>query len=181
VSRRINGTGDPAWVALFTGFKKSAYRLEGQQVYSNDSEDAALEQFRATGRFEPFEPWPAIPLVRATAAAGQTQTRVRVVVEPPTDYTRMELAAYPYLAEAGEDIRIIAVREAEWPADLPRYDYWLFDDRDVWRMHYNDDHTFHGAELIEDEAAIAQHLEWRDVALDRAVPLEDYMANRRAD
>ncbi|MBA2322938.1 MAG: hypothetical protein H0V92_02580, partial [Pseudonocardiales bacterium] len=60
----------------------------------------------------------------------------------------------------------------------PRHDYWLFDDRDVWRMHYNADLTFHGAELIEDEAAIAQHLVWRDLALALAEPLKDYLAAR---
>jgi hypothetical protein len=46
-------------------------------------------------------------------------------------------------------------------------------------MHYHDDYTFHGAELLEDPAAITQHLEWRDIALAQAVALQDYLASRQ--
>jgi hypothetical protein len=181
VSRWINGTKDPAWGALFDAMQRSAYRLEGQQIYSNDKEDAALERFRAGEPFKPLEPWPALERRRREAVEGKTLTRVRVVIEPPTDYTRMELCAYRYLAEAGEDIRIIAVPEGEWPAGLPRYDYWLIDEHDVWRMHYHENYRFRGAELIEGEAAIAQHLKWRDIALAQAVPLNGYLAARQSE
>lgn len=181
MSRWINGTSDPAWPALFEQFKKSAYRLEGQQTYSNDAEDEAVERFRRGEGFIPLDPWPAIDHVRQSVAKGLTRTRVRVVEEPPTDYTRMELAAYPYLVEAGEDIRIISIGEGEWPSGLPRYDYWLFDDHDVWRMHYGDDHRFRGAELIEDEDSIRQHLQWRERALAQAIPLDEYLASRQTE
>lgn len=122
-----------------------------------------------------------VPKTRAQVASGRTKTRVRVVVEPQTDYTRFELAIYPRLAAAGEDIRIIAVPGGGWPAGLPRYDYWLFDDHDVWRMHYGDDHRFRGAELLDDESMIADHLQWRDIALDQAVPLDEYLDPRQAE
>jgi hypothetical protein len=48
-------------------------------------------------------------------------------------------------------------------------------------MHYGDDYRFSGAELIEDEDAIAQHLEWRNVALSRAIPLNDYLATHETE
>jgi len=180
MSRWISGTDDPAWPALFTGYTKSAYRLEGQQIYSSPDEDAVLDRFLA-GQPLDIDLSRTVPRTRAQVAAGRTKTRVRVVVEPPTDYTRLELVVYPQLADAGEDIRIIAVRESEWPAGLPPYDYWLFDDRDAWRMHYHDNHRFHGAELIEDEPALSQHLQWRDIALAQAVPLSDYLAARQTE
>ena len=181
MTRWINSTDDPAWSALFTGYTKSAYRLEGQQSYSDHGEeDAALARFLAGEPLGLDLSWTA-SRTRAQVAAGRVKTRVRVVVEPPNDYTRLELVVYPELADAGEDIRIISVPKGEWPAGLPQHDYWLFDDRDVWQMHYNDDHTFHGAELIEDEAAISHYLQWRDIALAQAVPLSDYLAARQTE
>jgi hypothetical protein len=180
MSRWIGPEEGAEWAALLTSYTRSAYRLEGQQVYSDPDEDAAL------ARFLDGQP-PAIDLSRtisrthAQVAAGRTKTRVRVIIEPPTDYTRLELVIYPELAAAGEDILIIAVPEGDWPAGLPTYDYWLFDDREVWRMHYNDDHTARGAELLEGEDVLADHLQWRDNALRQAVPLQGYLAVGASD
>lgn len=177
MSRWIRSTSDPEWAKLFTTYTKSAYRLEAQQIYSNPSEDARLVEFLAGEPLNIDLTW-RLSKTRAQVAAGCTDTTVRVVVEPPTDYTRMELTVYPLLVEAGEEIRIIAVPEGEWPAGLPHHDYWLFDDHDVWRMHYGDDYRFAGAELLDDSAAIADHLEWRDIALTQSVPLHDYLASQ---
>ena len=177
MSRWIRSTKDPEWAALFTGYRRSAYRLEGRQIYSNDTENDAVRRFVAG---EPpvltFE-W-MMPKIRAQVAAGRTHSTVRVVVDPPTDYTRWELSIYPEFAEAGEDIRIILVGGGEWPTGVPRHDYWLFDDHDVWRMHYNDGHRFVGAELLEDPATIADHLQWRDTTIAQSVPLAEYLATR---
>jgi hypothetical protein len=178
MSHWIRSTSDPEWAKLFTGYTKSAYRLEGQQIYSNPSEDAYLADFLA-GKPLNFDLSWRLPKTRAQIAAGRTKTTVRVVVEPPTDYTRMELTVYPQLVAAGEEIRIISVTEGIWPDSLPRHDYWLFDDHDVWRMHYGEDHRFAGAELLEDPATIADHLEWRDIALAQSVPLQEYLASRQ--
>jgi hypothetical protein len=175
---KTNDQDRAEWSALFTAYTRSAYRLEGQQIYSSPEEDADVRLFLA-GKPVEVELYPALASLRAQVAAGRTKTRVRVVVEPPTDYTRFELSVYPEFVAAGEDIRIIAVPKGEWPASLPEHDYWLFDDHDVWRMHYNEDYTFHGAEQIEDQDAIVQYLQWRDIALAQAVPLESYLASRK--
>lgn len=175
MNRWISLDDKAEWAALFTGFTTSAYRLEGQQIYSSPAEDEAVARVLAGQPHGLSLSW-VIPKLRAMAASGRTQTRVRVVTEPPTDYTRFELSVYPELVAEGEDIRIISVPAGEWPAGLPSYDYWLFDDRDVWRMHYRDDYTFRGAELLEDEETITEHLRWRDIALAQAVPLRLYQA-----
>lgn len=177
MSRWIRTTKDPKWAKLFTGYTRSAYRLEGQQTYSNPNEDAHLARFLAGEPVE-FDLSKRLSRTRAQIAAGRTKTTVRVVVEPPTDYTRMELTIYPQMVAAGEDVRIIAAPEGSWPGGLPQHDYWLFDDRDVWRMHYGDDFRFTGAELL-DEGVLADHLRWRDTALAKAVPLHDYLATRQ--
>jgi hypothetical protein len=180
VSRWIHPENMTDWAALFTGYTKSAYRLECQQVYSSPTEDAALARFLAGEPHGINLSW-ALPKLRAQVTAGRTQTLVRVVLEPPTDYTRLELVVYPEFVATGQDTRIIAASRGDWPPGLPRHDYWLFDDQDVWQMHYNDDHTFRGAELLDADDVIEQHLRWRDIALTQAVPLDHYLASRQTE
>ncbi|MGH9830797.1 MAG: DUF6879 family protein, partial [Blastocatellia bacterium] len=50
---------------------------------------------------------------------------------------------------AGEDIRYLRRDDA---TDLPDYDYWLFDSRLLVRMHFDDDESFLGGDIIEDPA-----------------------------
>jgi hypothetical protein len=180
MSRWIRSTGDPEWAALFTGYRRSAYRLEGQQMYSNPAEDAHLATFLSGGKV-PFDLSKRLNRTRAQIAAGRTKTTVRIVVEPPTPYTRMELSVYPQMLTAGEDVRIIAVPQGGRPAELPLHDYWLFDDHDVWKMHYFENFRFAGAELLDEPAVIAEHLRWRDTALARAVRLDTYLTRDTAD
>jgi hypothetical protein len=102
-------------------------------------------------------------------------SRVRVIIEPPSDYTRFELVAYPVMAAAGDDIRIISVSPGRWPARVPHQDYWVFDDRDVWVLRYDDAGVFLRAELLDDPYAILDHLRWRDAALAQSIPVNDYL------
>lgn len=161
------------WSDLLSSYRTSSYRLEAQQAYASPAENALLEQFLAGRLTMPSFEW-RLSRFRERQAAGATKTTVRVVVEPPTDYTRMELAIYPAVVAGGEDVRVIPVTRGEWPDGLPTHDYFVFDEEDVWRMHYNDDLTFRGAELLEGADVLADHLRWRDVALALAVPLLDY-------
>jgi len=178
MSRWIRQGQDAEWAALFTGYQKSAHRLEAQQIYDSDSEREDVRRFVAGEPSILDLSW-SIPKIRAQIAAGRTHSTVRVVVEPPTDYTRWELSIYPTFAKAGEDIRIIPIGESDdWPDGVPRHDYWLFDDRDVWWMHYDDQNGWAGAELLDDPAAIADHLQWRDTTIARSVPLAEYLAAR---
>lgn len=179
MSRWITTTKDPAWADLFTSYTKSAYRLEGQQIYNSPSEKTEFDRFLAGEPLQLELSW-VRPKITAQIAAGRSETTVRVVVEPQTDYTRFELAVYPEFVALGRDIRIVSVQEGEWPEGIPRHDYWLFDDRDVWRMHYREDYSFVGAELLEDEAVIAEHLQWRDTAIARSVSLDNYLASRQS-
>lgn len=176
MSRWIRSTKDPAWADLLSGYSSSAFRLEAQQTYSNDVEDAAVVAFLRDEALDLTFDW-AIPKIEAQVAAGRHQTTVRVVVEPPNDYTRWELSVFPQFVAAGEDIRIIAVPTGDWPSVLPAHDFWLFDDREVWRMHYDGRHRFAGAELLDDEA-LTDHLRWRGTAIARSVPLDRYLRIR---
>lgn len=177
MSRWIRPGQDTEWSELFTTFTTSAFRLEAQQTYSSDVEDAAVRRF-LDGMPHGIDLSWTISKLESHRLTGQRQTLVRVVVEPPTDYTGMELSVYPAFATAGQETLIIPVPEGVWPEDVPRYDYWLFDEQDVWRMHYNDDHTWAGAELLDHDSAVADHLKWRDAAVASALSLDDYLAAR---
>ena len=178
MARRIASTSSPEWIALFTGFARSAFRLETLQHYTAADEADAFARFRAGQDPEVDLSW-WLGLVAGHHAAGRSMVRVRVVIEPPTDYTRFELAHFPMMVDAGDDIRIIATTEDTWPAALPRHDFWIFDD-DVWFLEYDDAGVFLGAEALVDPGAIAEHMRWRETAMAHAIPVYDYLASATA-
>jgi hypothetical protein len=180
MTSRITDLADPAFHKLFTDVRQSWFRLETLQRYDVPYE---RDEFAAWMRGEAVDktpgPWQA--MIRAHVAAGRHLSRVHIIEEPLSDYLRFELAGYPVNIEAGEDVRVIPVQHGRWPAGVPRHDFWLFDDRDLWLMKYDDAGRFVAAELVTDPDEIAQHRTWRDSALAQAVPVATYTAaSRRA-
>lgn len=99
-------------------FNQSAYRLELLDYYVGVNERDPYQRFLAGQPQDPAwrEPWKRF--VRNALEHGKTMARVHVVSEPLSDYLRFELTcAYPANAEAGEDVRILARRNA--PSSLP--------------------------------------------------------------
>jgi len=173
-ARVITSLASKEWVALFTGFTRSAFRLEALQHYTDPSEREAFARFCAGQDPQVNLSW-WTGMTRKQTGAGRSMSRVRVIVEPPSDYTRFELVAYPVMAAAGDDIRIISVSPGTWPSGVPHEDYWAFDDRDIWVMRYDDAGVFHRAELLDDPDQILDRLRWRDAALAQAIPVNDYL------
>jgi hypothetical protein len=173
--------GAPEFAAKFHHFRYSVFRLETLQVYRNSGEDEALAAFLSDG-YVPvtaeLQAW--TEMLRSNRQAGRTQQRAHVVTEPLTDYVRFELTGYAPNVEAGEDIRIIPVREGEgWPLDVPReHDYFLFDSHELYDQHYDDTGWWLGTEPVSDPARVAQACRWRDAALHQAMPWKDYMDAR---
>ena len=98
-------------------------------------------------------------MLTANHGAGKVQQRVHVVAEPPTAYMRYELTwQYGPNAAAGEEIGIIPVALGEWPDDLPRSDFWLFDSSVLYAMHYEPDGTWLGAQPVTDPGRISRSL-----------------------
>jgi hypothetical protein len=112
-------------------------------------------------------------MIREATAEGRRFSRVRVVSVPLTDYSSFGVFCSKRTNAAGEDIRYLTRDQA---ADLPDYDYWLFDSRLLVKMHFDDEENFLGGEVIEDPAVIVQHNYWRDGAWHRAVR-RDVFAN----
>lgn len=173
--------GAPEFGYRFHQFRYGVYRLETLQAYGNSGEDADLAAFLA-GRSRPPNPgheqWQA--MIRTNVQAGRIMQRVHVVTEPLTQYVQLELTwGYGPNAAAGEDIRIIPVREGEpWPADLPQHDYWLFDSHELYDQHYDPDGAWLGTEPVTAPERVVDACRWRDAALHHAVQWEDYIAGR---
>jgi hypothetical protein len=116
-----------------------------------------------------------LTMIRAATEAGKRFSRVRVVSLPLSDYSRFGVWCSQFTNGAGEDIRYLPREEAN-TAKLPTYDYWLFDSRKLARMHFDDDDSFLGAEIVDDPAVIVAHNYWRDVAWHYAVRRDDFAA-----
>lgn len=173
--RTITDLADPAFGRLFTGVRRSWFRLETLQSYDVPYERDDLRRFL---RGDPIAtaqgPWQA--MIREHVLAGRGLARVHVIEEPPTDYVRYELQAYSPNVDAGEDVRLIPIGRGDWPTGVPQHDYWLFDDERLWLIDYDPAGSFKAARLVDDPTALARHRHWRDAALAASVTLADYAA-----
>ncbi|MEU7635443.1 DUF6879 family protein [Streptomyces sp. NPDC039016] len=160
---------------LFDTFERTAFRLETLPEYDVEEEREEIARFLAGEDMGPE--WSDNPWVRSMTDKGKQVSRVHVLTSPLTDYLRYELAAYPGNIEAGESIGIVDL--AERPVTgLPDHDFWLFDDRQVYRMHYTEYGAFIGAELLPPDE-LGAYQGYRDVALTHAVPFADYQERHR--
>ncbi|ARP72093.1 hypothetical protein LK07_22620 [Streptomyces pluripotens] len=155
---------------LFETFERTAFRLETLAEYDVEEEREEIARFLAGEDMGPE--WDDNPWVRSMADKGKQVSRVHVLRSPLTDYLRYELAAYPGNIKAGESIGIIDLAEQDVEG-LPDHDFWLFDDRDVYRMHYTPEGRFLGGELLPADR-LPEYRGYRDLALSRAVLFATY-------
>ncbi len=169
--RPLNLLIGPEFSQLFRTFEHTAFRLETRDYYYSPNETEALRQFVANQPVDMdwFQNW--LTMIRETTSEGRRFIRVRVVSVPLTDYSRFGVFCSKHTNAAGEDIRYLTRDQV---AELPDYDYWLFDSRKLVRMHFNEQEHFLGGEIIEDPAIIVQHNYWRDAAWHYAVRRDDF-------
>ncbi|UCM88060.1 DUF6879 family protein [Streptomyces marincola] len=160
---------------LFETFERAAFRLETLAVYDVEEEREEIARFLAGEDMGPE--WDDNPWVRSMTSRGKTVSRVHVLRSPLTDYLRYELAAYPGNERAGESIGIVDLAERE-VSGLPDHDFWLFDDRDVYRMHYTPGGRFVGCELLPADR-LSEYQTYRERALAHAVPFAAYWERHR--
>ena len=167
--------------AAFLQPRRRIFRLETLQAYTADDETALLEAFRG-GRPRPADPgkdeWTAV--VRAGRASGTSFQRAHVCQEPLSEYLRYELTwSYQPSAEAGEDIGIVGLEPGQpWPADLPRSDFWLFDETVLFLMSYDAAGRWLGVERRSDSRSLTEAAKWREAALRRSTAWWQYVAAR---
>ncbi len=164
-----------AFGRIFETFERTAFRLETLDEYDVEEEREEIARFLAGEDMGPE--WDDNPWVRSMTDKGKQVSRVHVLRSPLTDYLRYELAAYPGNIKAGESIGIIDLAE-QTETGLPDHDFWLVDDRDVYRMHYTAEGKFTGAELLPTDR-LTEYQGYRDRALTAATPFATYWERHR--
>lgn len=150
----------------------TAFRLETLDTYTSASDGGDVARYLA-GEPAPDperkERW--LSRLRAERAQGRIRQRVHVLASPIGPYLRYECEwGYVPNAGAGEDIRILDLAERPRPAALDvDHDFWLIDDRDVIRMHYDADGRFTAAEEAG-PGELPRYLSVREAALAAAEP-----------
>ncbi|MBB6119457.1 DUF6879 family protein [Nocardiopsis algeriensis] len=163
--------------AQFSGFERSAWKLEVRDRYNVPEEAETLHRFLDTGDLGRSKdhartsPWHRN--VTATTRQGKVWQRVRVVSEPLSGYIAWEHAVTRFNIEAGEDIRWLP-RSHPSVAELPDLDFWLFDDSWVCVLHFDSDDVPRELERIDGTDEVAPYLRWRDIAWKHAVPHNEF-------
>jgi hypothetical protein len=107
--------------------------MEVRDSYAVPSESEPLRRF-LSGQprlNEPDESWQAwAELLQEATDRGVAVSRLRVVTVPHSDYQRWLLSETADNIEAGEDIRYLP-RHLVDTDEIPRDDFWLFDDEKV--------------------------------------------------
>ncbi|MBA2324724.1 MAG: hypothetical protein H0V92_12175 [Pseudonocardiales bacterium] len=170
--------GDPRLMDVFRGARYSVFRFEALPAYRGSDEEGEIAAFLRGDPPPPRDPssedWMA--MICGHRAAGRVMERVHAVTEPLTDYLRWELTwGYPPHVQVGEDVRILDLT-AGWPDELPRRDFHLFDNCELYDAHYAEDGTWLGVERITDPARAVAACHWRAALWHRAVPLAAYLA-----
>lgn len=165
---------------LFESFQHSLFRFEQLPEYSTGVEDEPLQRWRAH-EDPPADiadtPWQSE--LRQWRFEGKTMQRVRAMASPMTDYLRMGVEWwYPHNIEAGEETFGLDVAKVEF--ELPKEDFWLFDDEIVAIMHYGPDGRFIGADLAE-ASEVPTYIEAKQRLLNAAEPLTTVYQRLLAD
>ncbi len=156
-------------------FTRVLFRLETLDLYDVGSNGDEYQRYVAGGvKPDPEQKKPWMEHIRGEVARGAHTYRVHVVRSPLNDYLRFECEwGYVYNARAGEHIRILDLAERPRPADLLDEDFWLIDDLEVLRMHYDDDGRYVGAEVTAEET-LPRYLAAKDAAWSGAVDFAEY-------
>jgi hypothetical protein len=161
---------------LFATFASVAFRLEVLSAYNVPEEAESLRCWREG---KPPPAWQKerewLTMVRDATTAGKSMQRVRVVRQPLSDYVRMEFDwGYPDNIAAGEDIRVVEVKDAGGVPGMVDHDYWLFDDRIAVRLEYTADGSFIRPVEVSD---VGPYRRCRDAAMRAAVSFTQYRAH----
>ncbi|MGH3535979.1 MAG: DUF6879 family protein [Pseudonocardiaceae bacterium] len=161
-------------------FTRVLFRLETLDLYDVDSNGDEYRRY-AVGEVKPDperkKPW--MEHIRGEIARDMHTYRVHVVRSPLNDYLRFECEwGYVYNARAGEHIRILDLAELPRPADLLDEDFWLIDDREVLRMHYDAEGRYVGGEIAP-EGMLPRYLAAKNAAWSSAIDFSDYWRAHR--
>lgn len=156
---------------------RSAFRLECLDRYQVDADQDNVSRY-LTGQSGPSwaqgDDW--MDYLAAEEAQGIRRYRVHVLASPLSDYLKYECEwGYVYTTAAGEEVSIIDTSETPRPAGLPDEEFWLYDDRYVVVVDYDDQGRFIDARPLP-ESETPRYRGYRDLAMSAAVPFAAWWA-----
>lgn len=161
-------------------FTKTLFRLDAIDVYNVPGTAESLDRFLA-GEPEPdmTKKGPWLAQLRDQVTRGLYEHKVWALNTPLIDRTRLACEwGYAYNVKAGQDIRIFDRSAASWPEQASiDHDFYLIDDEEVLRMHYDDEGHFVGAEVLPDDV-LPEYRATRDALWAVAEPFEPWWAAR---
>lgn len=154
---------------VISGARCSVFRLETLDAYAVPAESSEFRSYLQGGPPDraAWQPW--LDYLRTEGSRGVWRHKVHVLTTPLSDYLRYE-CEWGYAVtttETPEEVRILDLAERPHEQELAvvDHDFWLVDGERVVRMHYADDATFLGAELLGPEATpryrAARDAAWR--------------------
>ncbi|MEU4836015.1 DUF6879 family protein [Streptosporangium sp. NPDC023615] len=158
---------------LFASFRSTAQRLETRDRYNSPVEQEPLRRFLEGSPDPEWANRPWLHSIRRAAVEGRFFQRVRVVSLPLSDYARFGLHGAAANNAAGEDIRYLD-RDTALGAGIPSLDVWCFDRSLSAVLHFDEDGSMLGAELIDAPEVVAEHLGWFDLARKLSVSREEF-------
>lgn len=118
---------------------KSLFRFESLQDYKVGGDGIDDEDMKEWWDF-----------ITSKTKAGVLMQRVRLVVEPFTEYTKNELIVHKKSETFGDDIRIIKEKIFN-TLNLKQEDFWLVDERIILKMKYSTNGEYLGFDVIEND------------------------------
>lgn len=138
---------------LISNFKHSAKRLELLPDYH--IEGGEWEDFNNFLNGEVRPPYDELAewnkSIENWTKQGKTIERIRLLSSPLTDYQKYEiLRAYEPGTLCGQKIGVVLKKDFDKVENAAKAkDFWIFDDKYVFEMHYDSQHNYCGGELVE--------------------------------
>ena len=131
----------------FNSFKKNAFRVETLQRYDVSEEQDAYNYFLWNWKLPEWicDDW--CNIIKQAKARWATMQRVHLIQFPISQYLSFELEEYKNNIKAWEEIFYIPFEKC--PINIES-DYWIFDDKIVLKMNYDNDGAFLNFEEIKD-------------------------------
>jgi hypothetical protein len=162
----------PQLAEKISGFR-TAFRLETLDAYVSASDGVDVARYlRGEPEPDPERKGRWLAQLRAEREQGRLRQRVHVLASPVGPYIRYE-CEWGYLPNsvAGEDIRILdlAIRPRPAALEVVDHDFWLVDDAEAIRMHYDPGGRFTAAEVLA-PSTLPRYQAARDATLAAAEP-----------
>ncbi|MEN9338081.1 MAG: hypothetical protein RIQ41_395 [Candidatus Parcubacteria bacterium] len=119
--------------------KVSLFRFEALQEYKVEGDGIDDEGMKEWWNF-----------IESKTKSGITMQRVRLIIEPLTEYTKSELVVHKKSKTFGDTIKIVK-EEVFNTLNIKQEDFWLIDEKVVLKMKYSTDGEYLGFDIVEND------------------------------